>query len=628
MQELSLEVFRLIYGLTYFVLGLAVGARVLGYHASEFRNRLLALAAFGLLHAGAVWVLLINPAENGISSHLQAVFYAASFLSLYYFALGWNERWPMVAHIIVLGTVCSLIIASLLITDQAPMHVFSRLNLGLPATICAALAFIYDSTFRFGSRSSDLARWLVATMFFVYAALFLLFHTTTFLPPSEFNIIGFGAVSGLMPDLIRGIAIVLITIGALVLLKHFDVASRQNWEERIADIKDALTNTKANLKRALDFGKLGSWEWNIVTGEVYWSDQTYRIYGWNMRETKATYSSFFESVHPEDRAVVEQEMKRVLKYCVPYKSEHRIIRPNGSVRFVQAQGKVEVGPDGTAYKLLGATCDITELVAAKTEMIEAKVAAEASNEAKSNFMANMSHELRTPLNAILGFSEIMESELYGPHSDPLYQTYAGDIRKSGEHLLSVINDILAVSRFEAGKTQLNEEAAINIEELITKCTKWVERQAEEAGIMLRTTISPSLPALRGDPRLLVQAVLNLLSNAVKFTPREGLVEVSASENSVGGINISVKDTGIGMTVDQIRRIGEPFLQFDDTKSRKFEGTGLGLVIAKQLLELHGCKLEIQSTPSVGTTFSMNLPPGRSVRHRTRQLRVWGSDRAS
>ncbi|MEE8438113.1 MAG: HAMP domain-containing sensor histidine kinase, partial [Micropepsaceae bacterium] len=231
-------------------------------------------------------------------------------------------------------------------------------------------------------------------------------------------------------------------------------------------------------------------------------------------------------------------------------------------------------------------------------------------------------------NAILGFSEIMESELYGPHSDPLYQTYAGDIRKSGEHLLSVINDILAVSRFEAGKTQLNEEAAINIEELITKCTKWVERQAEEAGIMLRTTISPSLPALRGDPRLLVQVVLNLLSNAVKFTPREGLVEISASENSVGGINISVKDTGIGMTADQIRRIGEPFLQFDDTKSRKFEGTGLGLVIAKQLLELHGCKLEIQSAPNVGTTFSMNLPPGRSVRHRTRQLRVWGSDRAS
>lgn len=226
----------------------------------------------------------------------------------------------MVAHIIVVGTVCSLIIASLLITNQAPMQFFSRLNLGLPATICAALAFIYDSAFRFGSRSSDLARWLVATMFFVYAALFLFFHTATFLPPLEFNIFGFGAVSGLMPDLTRGIAIVLITMGALVLLKHFDVATRQNLEERIADIKGALTNTKASLKRALDFGKLGSWEWNIVTGEVDWSDQTYRIYGLNMRETKATYSSFVESVHPEDRAAVEQEMKRVLKDCIPYKS--------------------------------------------------------------------------------------------------------------------------------------------------------------------------------------------------------------------------------------------------------------------------------------------------------------------
>ena len=628
MQELSPETFRLIYGLTYFVLGLAVGVRALGHQSSSLRNRLFALAAFGLLHAGAVWLLITSPVESTIVIQLQTVLYAASFLALYYFALGWNEKWPMTAHLVSLVTIFGLVIAFLAIADEALNQKIVRFGIGLPATICAALVFLCDSTFRFGSRSSETAKWVVGTTLFVYAALFFAADPSNLLPTSTFNIVSFEAVIGVTPDFIRGAAIIVVTLGLLTLLGHFDAAIRLKWQERVADVESALTKAKASLKRSLEFGKLGSWEWDIATGEVDWSDQAYRIYGLNPRETKASYASFLESVHPEDRATVEQEMHRVLQYCAPYKSEHRIIRPNGSVRSVQAHGKVEVGPDGTARKLLGVTCDITELVATKKEMDQARVAAEASSEAKSNFMANMSHELRTPLNAILGFSEIMESELYGTHSNPLYQNYAGDIRKSGQHLLSVINDILTVSRFEAGKTELNEEAAIVVEELINKCTKWVERKAEEGGVKVRTSVAAGLPALRGDPRLLVQAFLNLISNAVKFTPREGLVEISVNENSLGGINISVQDTGIGMSADQIKRIGEPFLQFDDTRIRKFEGTGLGLVIAKQLLELHGCKLEIESTPNVGTIFSANLPPGRSVRHRSRQLRAWGTARAS
>jgi signal transduction histidine kinase len=264
------------------------------------------------------------------------------------------------------------------------------------------------------------------------------------------------------------------------------------------------------------------------------------------------------------------------------------------------------------------------LVDAKRELVAAKVAAEDANTAKSNFMANMSHELRTPLNAILGFSEIMEAELYGPHSNPLYRSYAADIHRSGKHLLSVIGDILSVSRFEAGKTEFNEEAAINVEELLKKCERWVEGQAAKSGVDLRTKFAYGLPDLRGDPRLLVQAILNLLANAVKFTPKGGVVELSAAENRIGGITISVRDTGIGMTPEQISRIGERFLQFDDTKNRKFEGTGLGLSITKEYVALHGGQLEVQSNVGEGATFSITLPPGRSVRRRTRQLRGWGS----
>ena len=623
MYEFPAEVFRLIYGLTYFILGLAVIVRALTYPPSSFRNRLLALGAFGLLHATAIWLILVNAVASAVPSYLQGAFYAPSFLALYYFAFGWRERWPMAAHIVALATICSLMVAFLLITDLALVQFLTRIGVAMPAAICAALVFVFDSSFRFGSKSSDTVRRAVAIGFIVYAALHVIVDLAAFFPASMFNGINLAALFSTTASFIRGVIIILITAGTLALLNRFEAGTHQQMEERIAETEDALADIKERLKRVQDFGNLGSWEWNIVTGEVHWSSQTYKIYGFKPQEFTATKSTTLECVHPEDRALVEKEMQRVLRQCIPYRSDHRIVRPNGCVRFIQAQCEIETGPVGAAHRMLGLTCDVTELVEAKTDLVAAKVAAEEANTAKSNFMANMSHELRTPLNAILGFSEIMETELYGPHSNPLYRAYAADIHKSGKHLLSVIGDILSVSRFEAGKTEFNEEAAINIEELLKKCTRWVDGQASKGGVELRTASAPGLPALRGDPRLLIQAILNLLSNAVKFTPRDGLVELSANENRIGGIIIAVRDTGVGMTPDQIARIGERFLQFDDAKKRKFEGTGLGLSITKQYVALHGGQLEVESTPNVGTTFSINLPPGRSVRHRTRQVRRWG-----
>lgn len=270
-------------------------------------------------------------------------------------------------------------------------------------------------------------------------------------------------------------------------------------------------------------------------------------------------------------------------------------------------------PDGFTYTVW--LRDITASKAIREELIAAKTAAEAASNAKSNFIANMSHELRTPLNAILGFSEIMEMETYGSIGHPRYREYIGDIRRSGTHLLSIVRDILSISELDAGKTQLNEEEILDAGELLNECAKWVEDRAKKAGVRLNVACPLDTPYVRADKRLLTQVVLNLLSNATKFTPEGGSIEVSAQEAEDGSLRFSVRDTGIGMTTDQISRIGEPFLQFDESRSRKFAGTGLGLSIAKRLVERHGGSLNVQSTPNIGTVFFFDLPPERSIREK-------------
>lgn len=422
-------------------------------------------------------------------------------------------------------------------------------------------------------------------------------------------------------------AIISIMLAVVVLLNRKDAEKRRAAEQRIAEAEAILAKGEARLNRALGFAGVGCWEWNIHDDTVQWTDQRtdqmFRIYGFAAQEFPVTYSDILERIHPDDLPAVERAITRALRQSLPYEIDHRVIRSDGSVRFVRAHCEVDAGRGRAPTRLIGTMSDITDLVEAKIAAEKAQSTAETASAAKSNFMANMSHELRTPLNAIIGFSEILEKELFGPHSNPAYKNYAGDILKGGQRLLATINDILTVSRFETGDLSAEEEAAINVEELLKKCVRWVEEPAKNGEVAVSMSIAPNLPALRGDPRLMVQALLNLLSNAVKFTPKNGSVEIGAKENRLGGINIWISDTGIGMTDEQIARIGEPFLQFDDTRNRKFEGTGLGLRIAKQILELHTAEIGIKSEPGKGTTFSINLPPGRSVRQKAQRLGAWG-----
>ncbi|MGH6948964.1 MAG: ATP-binding protein [Kiloniellales bacterium] len=270
-----------------------------------------------------------------------------------------------------------------------------------------------------------------------------------------------------------------------------------------------------------------------------------------------------------------------------------------------------LGPDGQAHYVVNVSLDISSRKAAEREALLAKEQAELANRAKTEFLANMSHELRTPLNAIMGFAEMIASELFGPLGSERYRNYARDIGDSGRHLLAVINDILDLSKIEAGKTDLHEDR-LNLSELVEAVMRIVEGRASEAEVTLVRDIPADLPDLYADPRLVKQMLINLLSNAVKFTPSGGTTTVSARRCETGGIDLAVADSGIGIAAEDIPKALAPFGQVDSGLTRRYDGAGLGLPLTRSLVELHGGALAIESTPGVGTTVRLRFPPGRSA----------------
>jgi PAS domain S-box-containing protein len=279
-------------------------------------------------------------------------------------------------------------------------------------------------------------------------------------------------------------------------------------------------------------------------------------------------------------------------------------RHGGSIPLFMTMGRL-----GEGGKFCAVFRDVTPWKKTEQELIAAKRDAERTSAAKSEFLAKISHEIRTPLNAILGFSEVMMEERFGPVGNERYQQYLKDIHASGGHLLSLINDLLDLSKIEAGKVDLSF-ANVPINELTQQCVGIMQPQASRERIIIRTALSPKLPHVVADARSVRQIVLNLLSNSIKFTGPGGQVIVATTVTGTGDVSLRVRDTGIGMSEKDIAIAMEPFRQIGTTRSGSGDGTGLGLPLTKALAEANRASFQLKSTPNSGTLVEIIFPAAK------------------
>ena len=307
---------------------------------------------------------------------------------------------------------------------------------------------------------------------------------------------------------------------------------------------------------------------------------------------------------PEERAMLRDGIKRAAAgEFVRFETTH--VDADGGIAYVDFSVKPVPDHEGNILFLVPEGRDITQRKRAEAALISAKLEAEAANRAKSQFLATVSHELRTPLNAVIGFSEAILASATGPASLDRCVEYLDLIHSAGLHLGALIEDILDVSRIEAGRTELDEEEA-DPAELIRTTLRLLEHKAASAGVKLIADIAPDLPRMRLDQRRVRQILLNLAGNALKFTPAPGSVTITAAPVPEG-IEIKVTDTGIGIAPEHHAKVWQPFYQADSSLARRHQGSGLGLAIVRHFVEAHGGNVSLDSTPGMGTCITVRLP---------------------
>ncbi|GAB6090612.1 response regulator [Spirochaeta dissipatitropha] len=379
-------------------------------------------------------------------------------------------------------------------------------------------------------------------------------------------------------------------------------AARDVTEKRSA--LEALQLERTMLTGIIRGTNVGTWEWNVQTGETVFNERWAEIIGYTLEEiSPVSIQTWMKFAHPDDlkgsEALLERHFRGELDY---YEYESRMLHKNGTWVWVLDRGQVaEWTPDGKPYMMMGTHQDITGRKKAEDELRAAKEQAEAASHAKSQFLANMSHEIRTPLNGVIGFTELLKDT---PLS-PVQQQYVNNANVSGHTLLGIINDILDFSKIEAGMLNL-DTVKTDMWELLEHSVDIIRFPADEKQLEVLLNIDPDMPLYAVvDPVRLKQILANLLSNAVKFT-EEGEVELKLSYEpegeGQGRFLISVRDTGIGIADEEKQRLFKAFSQADGSTTRRFGGTGLGLIISDLIAEKMGSKIFLESTPGEGSRF--------------------------
>lgn len=404
-----------------------------------------------------------------------------------------------------------------------------------------------------------------------------------------------------LPDL-RNLVLSVIVFLAVFFIDRILVERRES--------EDALRYSDKRFRNLIDGSIQGililSKDWKML----FANNATARIFGYPDVEEMLALGDAGSLLAPFERERIKaMAASRLDGQAPPSQYEMHGLRKDGTRIWLHIHSR-RVEWEGSAA-IQSTVVDISALKQREAELHGAKELAEVASRTKTEFLANMSHELRTPLTAIIGFAEVLEGEMFGPHTNPAYKEYAADIRDSGMHLLEIINDILDVSKIEAGKVELHEEA-VEVDRLVEAALTLVRERADEGGLTLVNKVVAG-PLLVVDPRLLKQILVNLLSNAVKFTPLGGTVTVESGRLADdNGFALRVSDTGIGIAPEDIETVMLPFRQADGTLSRTHEGTGLGLPLARSLAQLHDGDIVLSSEPGVGTTASLLLPAKRVV----------------
>ena len=440
--------------------------------------------------------------------------------------------------------------------------------------------------------------------------------------------------------------------GLLRVEHRAEVAARTRWFAQRAEVtRDAAgqitaltgvlrditdeTLTAAELARkaqlleaATAAGSVGVWDWDVTQNSLVWDAVMYRLYGLQPKAFSGAYQGWMSALHPQDKDRVDGDIRAALRGEREYQPRFRVVWPDGSVHHLKAAARTTFDAQGNAVRMTGVNYDLSDQVAIEEALEGARTAAEAANRAKSAFLANMSHEIRTPMNAVTGLSAL---GLGLPDLPAKATEYLNRIHTSAKALLSIINDILAYSKLDAERVVL-EQVEFSVAELANEVINLFALGAHEKNVELILSLDPGLPErVVGDPLRLGQVLNNLVGNAVKFTESGHIclhADVSplqpGDSPSMVRLRLAVEDTGIGISQTDIAQLFKPFTQADVSISRRFGGSGLGLVISQRLLELMGAQIAIESQPGQGSTFSsvLALPVARpmSALAQTGQLR--------